>query len=224
MYSDPGYSAALCQYDTLSPNTTYYMQVEHPSMNLNAQGTGRNELKLADMGGNSVNFGDGSATVAFTQQAGGPPFFYRVAFQTPNVSDAYTLEARLEDSSGAAEFRVRGYSIMMVGTGAYLKTFSDPGYSVQTDTFGPSDTVYIEMYSPNLTDSTPDAGQSKVDVADFLNNKVSITFDSVSKPEPRTYRMEFTLPGNAGDKALRIDLKDSGGTRIGRPGLLINIQ
>ncbi|GBE57518.1 periplasmic copper-binding protein [bacterium BMS3Abin01] len=224
MYSDPGYSAALCQYDSLSPNTTYYLQVEHPSMDLNSQGTGRNELKLVDMAGNSVNFGDGSATLTFSQQAGGPSFVYRTAFQTPNVSDAYTLEARLEDSSGATELRVRGYSMMMVGSGAYLKTFSDPGYSVQTDTFGPSDTVYIEMYSPNLTDSTPDAGQSKVDVADFLNNKVSITFDSVSKPEPRTYRMEFTLPGNAGDKALRIDLKDSGGTRIGRPGLLINIQ
>jgi len=224
VYSDPGYSASVCQYDSLSPNTDYYIQVEHPSLDLSSQGTNRNRLRLRDLADNSVNFGDGSSEVAFTQQPGGPPYVYRATFRTPSASDAYSLEVELENSGESQLIKVRGYAIMIVGSGSYLKTFSDAGYSVQTDTFGAADTVYIEIYSPGLANTTPGLSQSRADVADFLDNKVSRSFDSVSRPAARTYRMALTLPGTAGDKAIRLDLKSSGGSRISRAGFLVNVQ
>ena len=172
VYSDPGFSAAVCQYDTLTPDTDYYIRVESPDADLNGNGTNRNELNLRDMINNNVNFGDGSATLTFSQQAGGPPFVYTAIFRTPATAGVYGAEVRVSDDNNN-ELRISGWSMRVGSTASYVKTFADGGYTTVTDSYNAGATVYIEVYDPTLTDGTPSYFRSRVDVSDFANNKVS---------------------------------------------------
>jgi hypothetical protein len=222
VYSDPGYSAAVCQYDTLSANTDYYMQITHPSMDLNSEGTDRNRMRLKDLNNNNVNFGDGSSEVSFTQQGGGPPFVYRTTFRTPSSAGVYAAEPEMRNNPRTKEIKIKGWSLRVGSTTAYVKTFTDETFSVQTDTYSASSTVYIEMYDPTLADSTPDNSRSSVDVADFMNNKITPGV-GVYRSAAHTYRMSFNLAGTDGDKALLFEFKNSGGTRLARGEKLIHI-
>jgi len=115
----------------------------------------------------------------------------------------------------------------VVGGGEYIKTYSDSSYTTESTTFAVGQTVYVEAYSAAFTDGTPDASQSKVDVGDFVNGKTNPNI-SVSKAGTKTYRMSFTMPAGYGSSGeyvgLKIQWKDSGGTTLGKPEMVVKIQ
>jgi hypothetical protein len=223
VYSDAGLSAAVCQYDTLSPNTDYYMKVTDYSTDLNGNGTNKNQLQLKDLNNSNVNFGDGSSTVSFSQQGGSNPYTYVATFRTPSSAGVYSAEAQIQDKNNN-KLQPKGWSLRVGSTSAYVKTFSDSGYSNMTDSYNAGDTVYIEVYDPGLTDSTNmSSSNSKVDVGDFHGNKTNPSV-TVSRVSARTYRMSFTLPGTSGDKGLKAEWRDNNNNRVAVAELLIAVN
>ena len=76
-------------------------------------------------------------------------------------------------------------------SGYHTKFFSDPGYSVQTDTFNAGSTVYVEINTASA--GTADATQTSPTFIDYhrqTNSIVSETWDSTINP----FRFHFTMP------------------------------
>jgi hypothetical protein len=224
LFSDPAYTNSLCQQTVLSANTDYYVQIEHQTMNISSERPARrNYLRIYNMMGTRVNFGDGASSKTFTQQAGGPPYVYRSSFRTPATAEVYNLEMQLRSRDTSDRLYIRGWKTIVGTTASYIKTFSDSGYTDETDTFAPGAIVYVEFYSPVLADGTPEASGSTVKLYDFTGGFTSHTV-TVSKPAASKYRVQFTMPTTLGDKGIRLLVRTSSKTLLGRPEVLIKIQ
>lgn len=113
---------------------------------------------------------------------------------------------------------------MIVGnTGNYVRTYSDSSYTNQTDTFSASATVYMEVYSSNFTDGTPNATLSSLTLSDFNGNSTSPS-KTISKVGTRRYRIQFTLPGTVGDRGVQVNIRNTVNTVLGRPEVLIHVK
>jgi hypothetical protein len=215
VYSDSGYSNPICS-DALAANTDYYIQISDPALTDIIR---RNQMTLWNAADSSLNFGDGTGTETFYDAGSNR---YRASFRTPSTEDVYFLEIRLENNSKNRDLYMRKVPIT-VGSSGYIKYFSDAGYSTQTETFAPNDMMYVEIYSPSLSDTSIGSGTS-VDLNAFDDVGATIGASSVSKPASRTYRMAFQAPGASGARTGEIDLEDSIGFVFGRPGMLVDIQ
>ncbi|MBI5870348.1 MAG: hypothetical protein HZB44_05230, partial [Actinobacteria bacterium] len=222
VYSDAAYTTPVCQSTQLNTNTDYYMQVTHPTMDLATEGSNRNRMRLYNMMGTQVNFGDGTADEVFVQQSGGAPYRYRSTFRTPTTADLYTLEPSIRNSAQTKQITIYGWMMKVGSTANYVRTYSDSGYSVETDTFAPGATVYVQMYSAGFGDGTPTTSATTINSYDFIATATAITETSVTRTAARTYRTQFTMPATTGDKGIRISI--SSGTVLARPELLLNVQ
>jgi len=215
LYSDAGYSNPIDVKNTvLSTGTTYYVEVTSTTVK---DASNKNQLRVNDA------YGNRPVDTTFKQTSTSSPYTYRQSFSV-NAPGVYSIEAQVDDGNNTC--KIAGLDFV-VGGGEYIKTYSDSSYTTESTTFAVGQTVYVEAYSAAFTDGTPDAGQSKVDVGDFVNGKTNPNI-SVSKAGTKTYRMSFTMPAGYGSSGeyvgLKIRWKDSGGTTLGKPEMVVKIQ
>jgi len=221
VYSDAAYTVRVDENSQLAANTNYFVQIKHPNMNLNSEGTNRNRMRLYGLLGTQTNFGNGVSEVTFTQQAGGPPYVYRATFRTPTSANVYGLEPDLRNNGQTKRAYVRGWKMTVGSTTSYVKTFSDAAYTQETDAFSASARVYMEVYGSGLTDGTPTTSATNIILSDFAGNQSSPS-ETVSKVSTRKYRVSFQLPGTSGDKGIQASI--SSGSVLARPDILIKID
>jgi len=215
LYSDAGYSNPIDVKNTvLSTGTTYYVEVTSTTVK---DASNKNQLRVNDA------YGNRPVDTTFNQTSTSSPYTYRQSFSV-NAPGVYSIEAQVDDGNNTC--KIAGVDFV-VGGGEYIKTYSDSSYTTESTTFAVGQTVYVEAYSAAFTDGTPDASQSKVDVGDFVNGKTNPNI-SVSKAGTKTYRMSFTMPAGYGSSGeyvgLKIQWKDSGGTTLGKPEMVVKIQ
>jgi len=225
LFSDSGYSVPATQNQTLSASSWVYMQVTSPTLDLSAYSSGTtNSIALTNIRGSSVSLGSGSQT-SFTQQAGGPPYVYRIAMRLPSTADYASAKITLSNTGAPAGSNISITSWkLIIGSGtSYVRTFSDSGYTTQTDTFQAGSMVYCQVYNSAWDDpSVSELSASTVTVTDFLGNGASPSLTK-AKPSTKTFRFTFVLPAaTAGDVGLDYNIKKSGST-MGRARALIHV-
>ncbi|MBI5870349.1 MAG: right-handed parallel beta-helix repeat-containing protein [Actinobacteria bacterium] len=222
VYSDSSYTTKVCQQTQLTPNTNYYVQLTHPTMNLSSEGTNRNRMRMYNLMGTQVNYGDGTNEKTFTQQSGGAPYRYRTTFRTPSTADIYTLEPSLRNNAQTKQVTIYGWMTKVGNSASYVATYSDAAYSVYTDTFAPGATVYVQMYSASFSDGTPTTSATSINSYDFAAASTVLSESSVSRIASKTYRTAFTMPSGTGDRGFRLSI--SSGSTLARPEFLLNRQ
>ncbi|MHB8793443.1 MAG: Ig-like domain-containing protein [Thermoleophilia bacterium] len=222
VYSDSSYTTKVCQQTQLNPNTNYYVQLTHPTMNLSSEGTDRNRMRLYNLRGNQVSYGDGTNEKKFTQQSGGAPYRYRTTFRTPSTADIYTLDPSLRNDARTKQVTIYGWMTKVGNSDSYVATYSDAAYSVYTDTFAPGATVYVQMYSASFSDGNPTTSATSINSYDFTGASTVLSESSVSRIASKTYRTAFTMPNGTGDRGFRLSI--SSGSTLARPEFLLNRQ
>ena len=131
------------------------------------------ELKLpfgSKGGANDINeTGAIVLATSFVAQPGGPPFLYNVSFDASAgngfTADHYKLEVQLREGLLPTDQKVIFSDTLIIDGGATspkdFRIFSDAAYSVPATAFGPSDTIYLEVYAggaaSNVTSRAPSA-------------------------------------------------------------------